>query len=700
MRAHATKMRIGGRNAPAALAVLIAAMFAPSVQGAWYDPSDMSTMYQDAVGLSPVVALEQPVGLIRDCAQHRALTKNVAPSLDDANWAGTSGAPSLVFNGTYVDVPTAATGGRSALGKLGIGKLYRAEFEIYESVTGTMNMPYDGSGSNVKAVSRTGVHSHTFFAGTTSLFLYSTNFIGKIRNVRVFEIPFTELVTNGTFNTDLSGWTTPNTGGASVVQSAGTALLTSGAATGDVARLRQSFTVVSGLWYEMYFEVSNLTGTPTTNQISMGTTAGGAEYFAQAITANGSQRRTFQATATSMNISFYLGNTNVGAVSFNMDRFSLRVLPGQVATQATTTSRPVLSARFNQILQTEVITNANWVKGNGGVGSATVVTDNFGVAPDGTTTASRVQFALNGGTTTSDYSALQQTVAVQNGSVYSSGVWLKTNDGTSKVLIMRDDLGSPSITSNITVTGTWQFFSHLNKTMSNTSSATVKLWLRGSLGTADSADILFWHPQFEIGPTLGNYQRVGIATDYNAVGFPMYLRFDGVDDSLITASVDFSASDKLTFSAGLQTASTSGTQIIVEQGTNYVNAIGGFEVSLNEVVAGACTFARRSNVPNNVYRSELVQVAPRRSVVSAQSDFSVGQGIVVRTSGQATSSAVSNTGTNAGYANTVLNIGRRNNASNPFVGNLYGLVIMGAYRNPDQLRTIERYLGEKSGVAL
>ena len=34
--------------------------------GAWLDPSDMSTMFQDAAGTTPVTAVEQPVGKIID----------------------------------------------------------------------------------------------------------------------------------------------------------------------------------------------------------------------------------------------------------------------------------------------------------------------------------------------------------------------------------------------------------------------------------------------------------------------------------------------------------------------------------------------------------------------------------------------------------------------------------------------------------
>ena len=34
--------------------------------GAWFDPSDMSTLFQDAAGTIPVTAVEQPVGKILD----------------------------------------------------------------------------------------------------------------------------------------------------------------------------------------------------------------------------------------------------------------------------------------------------------------------------------------------------------------------------------------------------------------------------------------------------------------------------------------------------------------------------------------------------------------------------------------------------------------------------------------------------------
>ena len=41
-------------------------IFAAGVPGVWYDPSDLSTLFQDSAGTAPVTAVEQPVGLMLD----------------------------------------------------------------------------------------------------------------------------------------------------------------------------------------------------------------------------------------------------------------------------------------------------------------------------------------------------------------------------------------------------------------------------------------------------------------------------------------------------------------------------------------------------------------------------------------------------------------------------------------------------------
>ncbi len=88
----------------------------------------------------------------------------------------------------------------------------------------------------------------------------------------------------------------------------------------------------------------------------------------------------------------------------------------------------------------------------------------------------------------------------------------------------------------ISVTGTWQFFSQDSAASGgSTTVSALGLWLRGTQGTADSADLLMWHPQFNLG-SMTRYQRIGAAADYDSVGFAKAWRLDGVDDGWYTAA--------------------------------------------------------------------------------------------------------------------------------------------------------------------
>jgi len=86
----------------------IRALFATGQQGAWYDPSDFSTLFQDSAGVTPVTAVEQPVGLMRDksgrnnhASQITAASRPVVSArvnllvkseqFDDAAWVKQSG---------------------------------------------------------------------------------------------------------------------------------------------------------------------------------------------------------------------------------------------------------------------------------------------------------------------------------------------------------------------------------------------------------------------------------------------------------------------------------------------------------------------------------------------------------------------------------------------------------------------------------
>lgn len=221
------------------------------------------------------------------------------------------------------------------------------------------------------------------------------------------------------------------------------------------------------------------------------------------------------------------GTTPVTAVGQPVGKIIDKSGNGNHATQSVTASRPTLSARYNLLTKTEDFSDAVWIKQAAGTATAPVVTNNYGVAPDGSITAARLQLALNGGTTTTDRSCLLQQSALISGAAYASTFWVKSNTAQSYVVQQR--LGAT--TQNITIDQTWRAYTY---SQTVTSDNTNWLALRGAQSTSNAADILIWHPQLIIGATASPYQRVNTETDYDTDPryFPKYLKFDGVDDYL------------------------------------------------------------------------------------------------------------------------------------------------------------------------
>ena len=168
-----------------------------------------------------------------------------------------------------------------------------------------------------------------------------------------------------------------------------------------------------------------------------------------------------------------------------------------------------------------------------GNASAPITTSNYGISPDGTMTATRVVFDLNGGTTNQDRSILRQSIS--SGDYYFS-IYVKSTNGVEQKDMWHD--GSEFNTT--TVTSEWVRITY--------DSRDAVSWggiaLNGTSGV-DSSDILVWGFQVEVGnvssyiPTQGSIQtRVaetasgsGNSEVFNDSEGVLYFEFKNTDTS-------------------------------------------------------------------------------------------------------------------------------------------------------------------------
>ena len=183
----------------------------------------------------------------------------------------------------------------------------------------------------------------------------------------------------------------------------------------------------------------------------------------------------------------------------------------------------------NLLTFSEQFDNSAWQKFGGGVATAPAVTANAGVAPDGTTTADRVQFTLNGGTTSTDRSLLSQSATLATSFPYTYSIWVRSLTGTLSMGIGCDNLVG---NTPITVTTEWQRF-----TVSGIATGTAGvalLQLRGGQTPVQSnaADVLVWGAQLELGSTATTYNPTTVK---NLLGFSE--AFDNAAWTKVAASI-------------------------------------------------------------------------------------------------------------------------------------------------------------------
>jgi hypothetical protein len=396
--------------------------------------------------------------------------------------------------------------------------------------------------------------------------------------------------------------------------------------------------------------------------------------------------------------------------SLTIDSVSVKEVTGNHATQTTSAKRPKLAARYNLLTYTEQFDNGAWTKSN------VTVTANAVVAPDGTMTADALfETAAN-----SDHGARTAAgVTVASGVSYKLSFRVKSN-GRNYVLIYINAPASgryfdvtpgtagavlgnytgTNLPATITALADNWFLCEVTFTASTTSvlceayisSAGNNLTYAGDI----TKGIYIWGADLRpasqatglIGPT---YQRVVDAATYDAVGFLPYLQFDGIDDSMSTNSIDFTATDKMTVWAGARKLSDATRGMVAE----LQDAAGSFQLNAPVATSPSYRWASRGSI-GPVTVDVTGYAAPISNVLTGIADIA-NDTTTLRINGVQVGTNSGDQGT-GNYGNYPLNIGQRGGSSLPFNGWLTSLIVRGAQSTQSQIEATESWVNGKTGA--
>lgn len=177
-----------------------------------------------------------------------------------------------------------------------------------------------------------------------------------------------------------------------------------------------------------------------------------------------------------------------------------------------------------------------------------------------------------------------------------------------------------------------------------------------------------------------------------------YLAFDGVDDSLATAAINFTATDKMTSIFGALHANTS-VAFIYSGGNTDSLGTSSTEVTVRDVVSTDVT-GRTGNSAKSHRRFTALYNAPY--VAAIQFDISqptTASEQVGRINGSAsTGSDVITANDTGNFASAPLVLGARGGGNFPLNGRIYSLIVRGALSDAAQIAAAEAYVNSKTGA--
>lgn len=183
-----------------------AKLFRTADIGAWYDPTEMSSIFQESTGTTPVTASGQLVGLLLDKQNGYIRGAELATSLTSNNGSVAYSGGIATFTASAV-----ANGIATALNFLTLGKTYEMTYRIVSISSGSLRVGAGTSGS--------GTTRSTAGTYTERLFCSGTNSTGSIiafanpTNAVVDSISFKEIPGNHATQSTAGSRPTLNAGG-------------------------------------------------------------------------------------------------------------------------------------------------------------------------------------------------------------------------------------------------------------------------------------------------------------------------------------------------------------------------------------------------------------------------------------------------------------------------------------------------------
>lgn len=176
-----------------------------------------------------------------------------------------------------------------------------------------------------------------------------------------------------------------------------------------------------------------------------------------------------------------------------------------------------------------------------------------------------------------------------------------------------------------------------------------------------------------------------------------HLTFDGSNDSMLTGSIDFTGTDKMTVWAGVTKSSDAAAGVVAELSDSF-SAYNGTFILAAPSNTNAYDYSCRvkGTLLGGSTSSAASYIPPVTNVATMRADIANDVSIL-RVNGAQAASTSNDLGT-GNFGNFPLFIGRRNNTSLPFNGRLYGLIVLGAAASDWQVYVTEQWMAGKTGL--